>query len=366
MFKNFKELAEAYMQNNRFLKYGKLVIKDIRDGKEIGFGEKEVLDKNRYILPQEDADKLEDIYNNNPEAISDFVFSNGLKWNKIFKGVYSNYQNRGFKVESQIGAEWKEYQKTGFISRDYMRKVLDIAEAKWPECTLVAVREEGSLNKSRKTNVQNGILTIEGDGSILTDCTLVFTDKGGRERELYLSIKAGPSVTFVNLGLKKILKISEMTKCAETGNPKELSNGALQLLNFLGIEPVRFCKIFTEYKGLDQGSSKVKEKQYVDVNLNNKDFKNFLYNLIGYNYVLLHDMGSTVHVLEMTPEKAKKLSSNISKAQVLYPKEGAAKRVDVLLNLDGILEIKLNIRSKDGTVFPTHLMGDYKFLSYDF
>ena len=57
MFKNFKELAEAYMQNNRFLKYGKLVIKDIRDGKEIGFGEKEVLDKNRYILPQEDADK---------------------------------------------------------------------------------------------------------------------------------------------------------------------------------------------------------------------------------------------------------------------------------------------------------------------
>ena len=77
-------------------------------------------------------------------------------------------------------------------------------------------------------------------------------------------------------------------------------------------------------------------------------------------------MGSKVHVLEMTPEKAKKLSSNISKAQVLYPKEGAAKRVDVLLNLDGILEIKLNIRSKDGTVFPTHLMGDYKFLSYDF
>ena len=203
MFKNFKELAEAYMQNNRFLKYGKLVIKDIRDGKEIGFGEKEVLDKNRYILPQEDADKLEDIYNNNPEAISDFVFSNGLKWNKIFKGVYSNYHNRGIKVESQIGAEWKEYQKTGFISRDYMRKVLDIAEEKWPECTLVAVREEGSLNKLRKTNVQNGILTIEGDGSILTDCTLVFTDKGGRERELYLSIKAGPSVTFVNLGLKK-------------------------------------------------------------------------------------------------------------------------------------------------------------------
>lgn len=364
-YKNFKTLVEKYMDNNRFEKYGKLVIKDIRDGKEIGFGEKEVLDKNRYVLPIEDADKLQDIYDNKGD-IKSFTFSNGLKWNQIFKGVYSNYHNRGFKVESEVGADWKEYLKTGTINKDYMRQVLKIAEDRWGIVDLAEVIEEGALNKSRKPKLENGLFTLDGKGEILTDITLKFKDEGGRERSLYLSVKSGATVTFANVGIKKILKISEMAKCAETGNPNELSRETLNFLNFFAIDPVRFCKIFTEYKGLDQGRNKTAEKEFVDVtsNLNNRDFKNFLFNLIGYDYVLIHEMNKNYHVLDVTEDFAKNLANGISKAEIQYPKNGTAKRIDILINLGGELEIKLNIRSKDGTVFPTHIMGDYKFLRH--
>ena len=63
----------------------------------------------------------------------------------------------------------------------------------------------------------------------------------------------------------------------------------------------------------------------------------------------------------LTEDDLNKFVSNIESAKILYPIGGKDKRVDIVVRYPSI-EIKFNIRSKDGGVLPTHLMADYKFI----
>ena len=42
-------------------------------------------------------------------------------------------------------------------------------------------------------------------------------------------------------------------------------------------------------------------------------------------------------------------------------KKGKAKRIDVMVMTDK-LELNFNIRNKEGGIYPTHIMCDYKYL----
>ena len=54
--------------------------------------------------------------------------------------------------------------------------------------------------------------------------------------------------------------------------------------------------------------------------------------------------------------------SSMKDAWIEYPQNGEAKRVDVYVIYDKI-KIKINLRSKDGGIYPTHIMADYKFIN---
>ena len=72
-------------------------------------------------------------------------------------------------------------------------------------------------------------------------------------------------------------------------------------------------------------------------------------------------IGNHLNLALNSSEALNKYIKDINKAVVLYPKDGKAKRVDVVIEYDEI-KFKLNIRSKDGGVNPTHLMADYEFV----
>jgi hypothetical protein len=70
------------------------------------------------------------------------------------------------------------------------------------------------------------------------------------------------------------------------------------------------------------------------------------------------DNGKIHYYNLMTPKDLDNFIGKIQSMEILYPQNGEAKRVDIVLETSN-LKIKFNIRSKDGGIEPTHLMSDY-------
>jgi hypothetical protein len=72
--------------------------------------------------------------------------------------------------------------------------------------------------------------------------------------------------------------------------------------------------------------------------------------------------GNDIEYINFLTEKdLNNFISKIKEAYIAYPKPGEAKRVDVFVKYDKI-EFKINLRSKTGGIYPTHIMADYKFI----
>lgn len=266
--------------------------------------------------------------------------------------------NKGTAFELEMVSVFKEYMNTLHSTNDYVNEIIEIAFKKFGTRDLVDVVHEGSKNQSRKSDFNNGILSIKCDGSILTDVTLYF-NKNGTKIPLHLSAKYGGTVSFANIGIARVLPAKDIEACAESSLLGKLSTAGQNFLKFFNIDPLRFCKIFYNYK--PELSVKVAPKENVDVNMRNGNMVEFLHNLIGYDYILVHKKGSHVHVKDITQQYARSLANSLAtNAVVAYPLNGTAKRIDIYLESDA-LDIKLNIRSKTGSIYPTHLMGDYTF-----
>ena len=52
-------------------------------------------------------------------------------------------------------------------------------------------------------------------------------------------------------------------------------------------------------------------------------------------------------------------SAKIKSVTVLYPKPGSAKRIDIEV-VTKLYIFKINIRNKQGKLYPSHIMCDYK------
>ena len=131
------------------------------------------------------------------------------------------------------------------------------------------------------------------------------------------------------------------------------------MLDFFGLDHERFASIFANYSGKGKRNG---AKDIVDVtdSAKTKQFMEFLRTVIGYNYVLVHKMDNgKIHYYNlMTPKDLDNFIGKIQSMEILYPQNGDAKRVDIVLETTN-LKIKFNIRSKDGGIEPTHLMSDY-------
>ena len=93
-------------------------------------------------------------------------------------------------------------------------------------------------------------------------------------------------------------------------------------------------------------------------------FINFLKSGIGYGYHYVHaKKPSEIHHFAMTKAFMNKLAQPRSAIAYYGGKTSAGKRVDIDIDTPNIM-LKINIRNKQGGVYPSHIMCDYIFKSY--
>lgn len=282
------------------------------------------------------------------------------KLTQIFKGDFSGYirglesKNRGNAFESDFIANFERKY------RDGMEKSLGMEPGELFGCVLTQL---GGLNSSRPLVIsgksvlvgsKKGAATVGDD---VVDVELNYPEDLKRDK-LNLSLKWGRTVTFINCGVKKLFPESAF-QAAANGEDYEPSNEGKALLDMLGIDYNRFAEVFNTYGG------KRTKSQHEDVDVTshlkgNSIFKAFMESVVGYGYILVHqyENGETHYYDLSTQKEMRKFIGNVQSASIQYPTEGSAKRVNVKIEFDN-LSLTINIRSKDGSVNPTHIMADY-------
>ena len=180
---------------------------------------------------------------------------------------------------------------------------------------------------------------------------------------LYLSLKSTNTNTFCNVGISRLFPKSSFYDYLRFTTFVPGTNGnvdGMDLLNMFGIDPERFANVFTNYR--KEISQKKAEKEYVDVtkHLQSNVFAKFIESVIGYNYVLIHEMNGKVYIYDLREKSdMESFIGDVTKAEVQYPQYGQAKRVNIYVEFTSGLKVMFNMRSKTENAFPTELMCDF-------
>ena len=264
--------------------------------------------------------------------------------------------NRGILFENDLEIAFNEYISEGIDGvRDFEMKKFIIDFNKNIKLTGdMKIIPEGGLNKPRPltisgNNIRAGSNISLDVGPTVTDLTFV----NGDGISHYLSLKFGGTVTFYNGGVTTILGRPAMF----TPNGKIPPNG-LAVLNMFGIDVKLFKEVFYMYdKKRIGGNKKIIERKKATAAL-----KNFARTVVGYGYHLVHKMNNgEIHYEEITRANYGKYADPISDVEIIYPEPGTAKRIDMKVKTKK-MEIKYNIRNKQGGTYPSHIMADYKML----
>lgn len=180
-------------------------------------------------------------------------------------------------------------------------------------------------------------------GPSVTDITLTLNKK----EKVYLSLKLGSTVTFFNVGIRKVLTPEEIKK----GSIKNKEGQAM--LELFNINPSMFCSAFN-------GTLKKVAPQKV-TSFNKTGIKHLLESGIGHGYHVIHKVSGKIISKKMDMQALQK-SANPTSLMIYYGgKGGNAKRIDMEIE-SASYKFKLNIRDtqgKDG--YPTRLMCDFGY-----
>lgn len=283
-----------------------------------------------------------------------FKTSFKLGWGNGSRGSGGS-NNKGLLFERELSDDLKLYMSEGIDSvKKYKVAINDILQYVPKGYYVHEIKDMGELNQKRPLTITNtsitaGVKLANWDiGKTVTDISIICKNKAGNEIPLHLSLKMGGTVSFINVGVTKVLKQTEM----QTGLVKDLKGK--KLLELFDIDNAKFCAIFNSYTGKGSGKEEVDVTKHLK---NSSLFKEFMKSVIGYGYILVHKIGSKVHVLDMTEKKMNSLIS-VKKATILYPKNGSAKRIDISIEMNGI-KIKINLRNSGGKIYPSHIFADY-------
>ena len=268
-------------------------------------------------------------------------------------------ENRGIIFEKDLYERFRECIQAKTCKGKYDRQAMKILEmaSKANGSPVENVEPVGGQNQPRPLILQGGDPIINppnpsDHGKLLTDLNLIHKDK----TKSYLSLKFSSTLTFINSGVaKKYFPEVEM-KTGKLTNP--LGN---KILEVLGIENEKFCKVFNDYgKG-----GKMIDPHVVNVTsvVNKPKLKKLLKTAIGANYWMVHGMeGNKVYFWEMS-KKLNDSFASINGDIILYygGTNGTGKRIDMTFS-NNYFEFKLNIRNKQSGIYPSHLMLDYKSL----
>ena len=215
------------------------------------------------------------------------------------------------------------------------------------------VAADGGKNQSRPLAGGAGGLYVGNKqkdiGSVVTDITTFW---GPKKEPVYLSLKFGNTLTFINSGVKTIF-----TDADYKNNFEGYSNPiGKEIFRMFGIDPITYAKTFNAYPH---------KKPMPTVDVSNKCDKSAIQDLlqyaIGYGYWMVHGGGTGgVKVYEIDQAYMKKASTITGQVKLMYGgSQGKGKRLDIHME-SSLYKFMFNLRNKQSGLYPSHIMCDYK------
>jgi hypothetical protein len=281
----------------------------------------------------------------------------GAKWNGIsIKWGEGSRGGRGIKskglgFEGELIADLELLREEGISESNkdqfiYPDLTIEISKELGLKKGNFKVIPEGAKNQSRPLGFKSGGPVVEfSQGSAAETLTDITIDKKGTK--YYLSAKFGNTLTFFNSGITKILPASEI-KAGKITN----SDG-VALLDTFGIDNETFCKVFNDYPDADFSKVNGASTKY-----SISKMKNLIKSGIGEGYYMVKAGGKSSQ-FEHIDSKYTDTASDVSAPVIYYGGIGGnGKRVDVTFE-SPTYKFKINIRNKQGGLYPTHIMCDY-------
>lgn len=227
------------------------------------------------------------------------------------------------------------------------------------------VLEEGTANKSRPLAYDGGTLVVAAEGNITEDMGSTLTDitfqYGKKLTPVYLSLKFGPTLTFFNSGVGGRNGPLLFTE-DEISQKKVTTDGGLTFLKMFGMADddaaiEKFCESFADYPR----KKAIKDHVFKSVTFNQSAIEKLLRSGIGYGYWMVHNTkGTTIDWYEIDKEYMNEAATITSGVTVYYGRmNGMGKGVNMTCSSSHYNFI-FNIRNKQGGLYPTHVMCDYK------
>ena len=358
MYKLYDYLTKMFFQTKDFYKHNYLndVIDTLCDKDSIRLGKngEDVYYINKSIQP-ELSKELNAV--NSLDEFNNICEKYGIPtWNKIFKGDFSGYGggiasgNKGNAFEIQFIKNFNNYS-------DEFGKLLNMDKS---ELTSAYLEHVGKNNTRRPINITKHNIQI-GNGPKYVGDEVVDVKCITNKHNYNLSLKKDDKVTFCNIGIGKYIKNSSFNNYQENEIYYPGTEQGQLLLDLFGIDNNKFANTFINYKGYNGGRKTKAVTENYDVTEYAKKpiFLNFIKSVIGYNYILVHQIKNDVHFYDLRTEKdLDNFIGQILSMIVYYPIDGNKKAVDIILETT-TLKIIFNFRNKGGGIIPNQLMSDY-------
>ena len=186
-------------------------------------------------------------------------------------------------------------------------------------------------------------------GSTVTDITTYW---GPKKDPVFLSLKYGNTLTFINSGVGKIFAADDYKKYFEGYN----NPIGKEIFRMFGIDPILYAKTFNEYP------HKTKMPM-VDVTskCDKAAIQDLLQYAIGYGYWMVHGGTSGgVKMYEINEAYMKRASTITGSVKLMYGgSQGKGKRLDIHME-SSVYKFMWNLRNKQSGLYPSHIMCDYK------
>ena len=186
-------------------------------------------------------------------------------------------------------------------------------------------------------------------GSTVTDITTYW---GPKKEPVFLSLKYGNTLTFINSGVGKIFTADDYKKYFEGYN----NAIGKEIFRMFGIDPILYAKTFNDYP------HKTKMPM-VDVTskCDKAAIQDLLQYAIGYGYWMVHGGTSGgVKMYEIDEAYMKKASTITGSVKLMYGgSQGKGKRLDIHME-SSVYKFMWNLRNKQSGLYPSHIMCDYK------
>tara|TARA_Y100000592_G_scaffold21075_1_gene32385 strand:+ start:856 stop:2016 length:1161 start_codon:yes stop_codon:yes gene_type:complete len=186
-------------------------------------------------------------------------------------------------------------------------------------------------------------------GGTVTDITTYW---GANKQPVYLSLKYGNTLTFINSGVGRIFTADDYKK-SFAGYSNPIGN---QIFKMFGIDPITYAKVFNDYPH---------KTKMPTVDVTNKCDKGAIEDLLqyamGYGYWMVHGGTSGgVKMYEMDQAYMKRASQITGSVKLMYGgSQGKGKRLDIHME-SSVYKFMFNLRNKQSGLYPSHIMCDYK------